>query len=127
MAERAAAADVDGVGLLRIEFMVGEITGNEAEVRLRTGFDLLEHAFEEGGAFFVNEMDVVDGGETEIAGTGFALGAQCSRPKTERQQCASANAEHLAAGNRAVIRLGSFHAVMGVVAGCRAIFKVDQA
>jgi len=62
--------------------MMGEVTGNEAEVGLRTGFDLLEHTFEEGGAFFVNEMDVVDGGETEIAGTGFALGAQCSRPKT---------------------------------------------
>ena len=58
-------------------------------------------------------------------GGGGIFGAE--RGHGYRAKAQGALAEHLAAGNRAVIKLGSFHAVMGVVAGCRAIFKVDQA
>ena len=102
-----------------------EIASEKAEIGSWTRFDLLQYSFEERRAFLVNKVDVVNDGEMEIAGRRFALGAQCSRPKTDRKQGTGAEAQHFAAGNRMAVGRAGIHNV-AVIESRWPIFKCGR-
>src|ERR1043166_1321910 len=85
---------------LLLSAMMRQITRDQGELGRWTGFDLLQDAVQEGGAFFVDVVDVINDDEMEIPAISFAFRPQGTWPKPQGKQGSRTEMEHLPARKR---------------------------